>query len=37
VILCDYLRLASAPAWLRGFDFGLTLLIFAFASLVIAA
>ncbi len=32
VILRDYLRLATAPAWLRGFDLGLTLLILAFAA-----
>ena len=37
VILRDYLGLAVAPAWLRGFDLGLTLLIFAFAGLALAA
>ena len=37
VILRDYLCLATAPAWLRGFDLGLTLLILAFAGLSLAA
>ena len=37
VILRDYLRLATAPAWLRGFDLGLTFLILAFAGLVLVA
>jgi Prokaryotic Cytochrome C oxidase subunit IV len=37
VILRDYLRLFGAPAWLRGFDLGLTLLILAFAGLALAA
>ena len=37
VILRDYLRLVSAPAWLRGFDLGLTLLILTFAGLALAA
>lgn len=37
VILRDYLGLASAPGWLRGFDLGLALLIFAFAGLALAA
>lgn len=37
VILKDYLRLATAPAWLRGFDLGLTLLILTFAALSLAA
>lgn len=37
VILRDYLRLASAPAWLRGFDLGLALLILAFAVLALVA
>ena len=37
VILRDYLGLAAAPDWLRGFDLGLTLLILAFAGLSLAA
>lgn len=37
VILCAYLGLSAAPAWLRGFDLGLTLLILAFAGLTLAA
>lgn len=37
VILRDYLRLATAPAWLKGFDLGLALLILAFAGLALAA
>jgi hypothetical protein len=37
VILRDYLRLATAPGWLRGFDLGLALLILAFAGLALAA
>lgn len=37
VILKDYLRLATAPAWLRGFDLGLALLILTFAGLALAA
>lgn len=37
VILKDYLRLATAPGWLKGFDLGLTLLILAFAGLALAA
>lgn len=37
VILRDYLRLATAPGWLRGFDLGLGLLILAFAVLSLAA
>lgn len=37
VILRDYLGLASAPGWLRGFDLGLALLILAFAGLALAA
>ena len=37
VILCDYLRLSTAPGWLRGFNLGLTLLILAFAGLALAA
>ena len=37
VILRDYLRLVIAPAWLRGFDLGLTLLVFAFAGLALVA
>lgn len=37
VILRDYLGLAAAPGWLRGFDLGLTLLILAFAGLSLAA
>jgi hypothetical protein len=36
VILKDYLRLSTAPGWLRGFDLGLTLLIVAFAGLALA-
>lgn len=37
LILRDYLQLSTAPAWLRGFDLGLTLLILAFAGLALAA
>lgn len=37
VILRDYLRLATAPGWLAGFDLGLALLILAFAGLALAA
>lgn len=37
VILRDYLGLAAAPGWLRGFDLGLALLILAFAGLTLAA
>jgi hypothetical protein len=37
VILRDYLRLSTAPGWLRGFDLGLALLILAFAGLALAA
>jgi hypothetical protein len=37
VILRDYLRLSAAPVWLRGFDLGLTVLILAFAGLVLVA
>ena len=37
VILRDYLRLSSAPAWQRGFDLGLTLLVLAFATLALVA
>ncbi len=37
VILRDYLRISTAPAWLKGFDLGLTLLILAFACLALAA
>ena len=37
VILRDYLGLAVAPGWLRGFDLGLTFLILAFAGLSLAA
>lgn len=36
VILKDYLRLSTAPGWLRGFDLGLALLIVAFAGLALA-
>ncbi len=36
VILRDYLGLAAAPVWLRGFDLGLALLILAFAGLALA-
>lgn len=36
VILRDYLGLSVAPAWLRGFDFGLALLILAFGGLALA-
>jgi Prokaryotic Cytochrome C oxidase subunit IV len=36
VILRDYLRLATAPGWLKGFDLGLTLLILTFAGLALA-
>ncbi len=35
VILRDYLGLAVAPAWLRGFDFGLALLVLAFGGLAL--
>jgi len=37
VILSDYLCLAAAPSWQRGFDLGLTLLILAFAALALLA
>jgi hypothetical protein len=37
VILRDYLQLATAPEWLRGFDLGLALLFLAFAALTMAA
>jgi hypothetical protein len=37
VILKDYLRLSTAPGWLRGFDLGLALLIVAFAGLALAS
>ena len=37
VILRDYLGLAVAPAWLRGFDLGLTLLMLTFAGLALVA
>ena len=37
VILRDYLGLAAAPGWLRGFDLGLALLILTFAGLALAA
>lgn len=37
VILKDYLCLARAPGWLRGMDFGLALLMLAFAGLALAA
>jgi cytochrome c oxidase subunit IV len=37
VILRDYLGLAVAPGWLRGFDLGLVLLILAFVGLSLAA
>jgi hypothetical protein len=37
VILRDYLRLATTPGWLWGFDLGLTLLIVAFAGIALAA
>ncbi len=37
VILRNYLRLATAPGWLRGFDLGLSLLILSFAALTLAA
>lgn len=37
VILRDYLGLAAAPGWLRGFDLGLSLLILVFAGLALAA
>ena len=37
VILRDYLGLAVAPAWLRGFDLGLALLMLTFAVLALAA
>ena len=36
VILSDYLRLSTAPGWLRGFDLGLALLIITFAGLALA-
>jgi Prokaryotic Cytochrome C oxidase subunit IV len=36
VILKDYLQLSTAPGWLRGFDLGLSLLIFTFAGLALA-
>jgi Prokaryotic Cytochrome C oxidase subunit IV len=36
VILRDYLGLAVAPGWLRGFDLGLALLILAFAGFSLA-
>jgi hypothetical protein len=36
VILRDYLRLATAPGWLAGFDLGLAALILAFAGLALA-
>lgn len=36
VILKDYLGLSVAPAWLRGFDLGLALLIAALAVLALA-
>lgn len=36
-ILRDYLGLRVAPGWLRGFDFGLALLILAFGGLAMAA
>ena len=37
VILAAYLRLSTAPDWLRGFDLGLALLILAFAGLALVA
>lgn len=37
VILKHYLALATVPAWLKGFDLGLTLLILAYAVLSLAA
>lgn len=37
VILRDYLRLVTAPVWLRAFDLGLAALILAFAGLALAA
>lgn len=37
LILRDYLGLAVAPVWLRGFDLGLTFLILAFSGLSLAA
>jgi hypothetical protein len=37
LILTDYLRLAAAPAWRRGFDLGLTLLLLTCAGLALAA
>ena len=36
VILRHYLRLATAPAWQKGFDLGLSLLVLAFAGLSLA-
>lgn len=36
VILRDYLGLSVAPAWLRGFDLGLALLILIFGGLALA-
>ncbi len=37
VILAQYLRLSTAPAWLQGFTLGLTLLLTIFAGLALAA
>jgi hypothetical protein len=37
VILIDYLGLRAAPAWARGFDLALALLLLVFAALAIAA
>ncbi|MEZ5797851.1 MAG: hypothetical protein R3D63_10475 [Paracoccaceae bacterium] len=37
VILGHYLRLATAPAWLRGLDLGLLLLLALFSLLALAA
>lgn len=37
VILQDYLGLAAAPAWARGFDLALALLLALFAVLALAA
>jgi hypothetical protein len=37
VILSDYLGLSAAPAWLRGFDLALALLILGFLGLTLAA
>ena len=37
VLLRDYLGLAVAPAWLRGFDLGLAFLMLTFAGLALAA